>query len=279
MRPRHWIKNVLVFAAPLFAFSLDLDSLGRASLAFLAFCAASSGTYLINDIFDMEKDRRHPVKRFRPVASGALSVRGALLAASILVPAGALLAWRGAGLGVFWVILAYLFTQLFYNLSFKHVLILDVMTLASGFVLRAVAGGLAVSVPLSPWFLFCVAVLAFYVGLEKRKGELRRVHESGVNTRGILRQYSLEFLGQVETALMACILLSYALWTIQGAQSHWMMLSVPFVFYGILRYQYLSQRELVERPEDALFKDLPLLINLLLWILTCMAVLALQRPR
>ncbi len=278
LRPRQWIKNSFVFAAPLFAFALEPATLIPVGFAFAAFCLVSSGTYLVNDVFDQEKDRLHPLKRLRPIASGSLPLGTALLLAVVLVAGGLALAAWGAGWGALACVAAYLLAQALYNLSFKHVLILDVMTLASGFVLRAAAGGLAAAVPLSPWFLFCVAVLAFYLGLEKRKGELRRIQESGVNTRRILRQYSLEYMGQIETAVLSCILLGYALWAIQGTDNHWMMLTVPFVFYGILRYQYLSQQEVVERPEDALLSDVPLLINLLLWILTCFLILALNRP-
>ena len=166
--------------------------------------------------------------------------------------------------------------QLAYNLILKRVLILDIMSIASGFVLRAVAGGFAALVELSPWFLFCVALLAFYVGLQKRKSELTRMSDTGVTTRRVLTEYSISYLEKVETALLASILMTYALWTIQGAATTWTMLSVPFVFYGLLRYQYLSGQEIVERPEEVIFRDRPLFINLLLWGLTCFAILALH---
>ena len=131
-------------------------------------------------------------------------------------------------------------------------------------------------VELSPWFLFCVALLAFYVGLQKRKSELTRMSETSVITRRVLTEYSISYLEQVETALLASILMTYALWTIQGAPTTWTMLSVPFVFYGLLRYQYLSGQEIVERPEELIFRDRPLFINLLLWGLTCFVILALH---
>jgi 4-hydroxybenzoate polyprenyltransferase len=167
--------------------------------------------------------------------------------------------------------------QILYNLLFKHVLILDIMTLATGFVLRAVAGAATARVDLSPWFLFCVALLAFYIVLEKRKGELRRKDDSGITTRRILDSYSIPYLRQVETAVLAALLVGYALWTIQGAETAWMMLTVPFVLYGILRYQLLSEKEIVERPEDILFRDRPLLLNVFLWLISCFLILAFQR--
>lgn len=276
LRPIQWMKNLLVLAAPTFALATDLEVWRVVASTFVIFCFISSSTYLVNDLFDVEHDRRHPVKKNRPIASGALPFPVAVATAIFLFAVGVIWAFAiSLGLGL--VITSYLLAQLLYNLKFKHVLILDIMTLASGFVLRAVAGGVAARVPISPWFLFCVALLAFYIGLEKRKSELGRVLESGVNTRKILEEYTLEFLTQVETAVLACILLAYTLWTIQGASTEWMMLSVPFVLYGILRYQYLSQRHIVERPEEAVLQDLPLLINGILWGVTSVVILALNR--
>jgi len=150
------------------------------------------------------------------------------------------------------------------------------MALASGFVLRAVAGAVAAAVPMSPWFLFYVALLAFYVVLEKRKGELKRMNQTGITTRKILETYSIPYIEQIETATLASLLLGYTLWTIQGAASSWMMLTVPFVLYGILRYQFLSQKDVVERPEEALFQDKPLLVSVILWILASFTILALN---
>ena len=275
LRPRQWIKNLLVFAAPLFAFVTDADELLRVVGAFLSFCAVSSAVYLLNDWFDLEQDRLHPIKQRRPLASGQISTSASILVAILLGIAGLGLALRISNALVL-VLGAYILIQLAYNLILKRVLILDIMSLASGFVLRAVAGGFAALVELSPWFLFCVALLAFYVGLQKRKSELTRMSDTGVTTRRVLTEYSISYLEQVETALLASILMTYALWTIQGAPTAWIMLSVPFVFYGLLRYQYLSGQEMAERPEEVIFRDRPLFINLLLWGLTCFAILALH---
>lgn len=273
MRPMQWIKNLLVFAAPMFAFSLNLDSLLKASAAFAVFCAVSSASYLINDLFDRDQDRRHPVKRNRPLASGRLSAATAWAASLILAGAGIGLS-AVLGLQTSLVVAAYLMMQAAYNLALKHILIVDVMTLASGFVLRAVAGGVATQVRISPWFLFCVALVAFYIGLQKRKGELKRAESGQGATRKILKEYSISYLREIETAVLACILMGYTLWTIQAAETGWMMLSAPFVLYGILRYQYLSQHEIVERPEEVLLRDRPSLVNLIFWVLTCLGILA-----
>ncbi len=276
IRPVQWTKNFLVLAAPAFALATELEVWRAVGSTFVIFCSVSSATYLANDLFDVEQDRLHPVKKHRPIASGELPFSVALVAALFFLVGGVFWAFQ-VSVGLGYVVGGYLLAQLLYNIKFKHVLILDIMTLASGFVLRAVAGGFAGGVHISSWFLFCVALLAFYIGLEKRKSELKRVIESGVSTRKILQQYSLEFLTQIETALLACILLAYTLWTIQGATTEWMMLSVPFVLYGILRYQYLSQEQIVERPEEAIFSDFPLLMNGFLWGITTVLILALNR--
>ena len=275
LRPRQWIKNLLVFAAPLFAFVTDPQELLAVVGAFVSFCAVSSASYLLNDCFDLTSDRLHPVKQRRPLASGQISVSAAMLVAVSLAASGVWLAFS-ISKSLVLLIGTYVLIQLAYNLILKRVLILDIMSLASGFVLRAVAGGFAASVVLSPWFLFCVALLACYVGLQKRKSELARMENTGVTTRPVLAQYSIAYLEQVETALLASILMTYALWTIQGAPTAAMMLSVPFVFYGLLRYQYLSGQDIMERPEEAIFRDRPLFVNLLLWSVTCFAILALQ---
>ncbi len=273
MRPLQWVKNGLVFAAPLFAFAIQWEAVLKAVLAFFAFCMVASATYLINDLFDLAADRLHPVKRDRPLAAGRVSPAVARLAALLLMLGGVALSALLGGAMVA-VVAGYLVLQALYNFWLKHVLIVDVMAVATGFVLRAVAGGVAVGVRLSPWFLFCVALLAFYVGLQKRKSELKRRESDGGATRKILRDYSLSYVEEIETAILACILMTYALWTIQAAETEWMMLSIPFVLYGVLRYQYLSHEGVVERPEEALFGDKPLLANMILWVVTCFVILA-----
>lgn len=275
LRPLQWIKNGLVFAAPLFAFSLNPETSGDLLVTFLLFCAVSSGCYLLNDLQDIEFDRVHPLKRKRPVASGAVKPGTAAVTALLLVVAALLVSfsispWLTVTLS------AYVFLQALYNLSLKHVLVLDLMVLASGFVLRAIAGAVSGRVPMSPWFLFCVGLLSFYIALEKRKGELKRMEVSGILTRKILADYSVPYIQQIETAVLACLLVGYALWTIQGAETSWMMLTLPFVLYGLLRYQHLSQQDIVERPEEVIFKDLPLLVNVLLWIVCCILILGLN---
>jgi 4-hydroxybenzoate polyprenyltransferase len=275
-RPLQWVKNGLVFAAPMFAFSISFETFPPLLATFVLFCAVSSGVYLINDLCDVEADQLHPIKKDRPIPSGRLGVSTARVLALFLVVGSLACAWILAPT-VCAVLSAYVVIQLLYNFKLKHVLFLDLMALASGFVLRAVAGGVAGQVRLSSWFLFCVGLVSFYVALEKRKGELKRVNETGVTTRRVLEHYSIPYIQQIETATLACLLIGYALWTIQAAGTDWMMITLPFVLYGLLRYQYLSQEEIVERPEEALFRDRPLLINLLAWGIACILVLAAER--
>lgn len=276
LRPLQWVKNLLVFAAPVFAFAITVENAAKLAVSFVVFCAVASATYLANDLFDLEADRLHPIKRNRPLPSGRVRPLTARVLSTLLFVGGLTASWLVAP-GFALVVASYILIQAGYNLSFKNIVILDVMFLASGFVLRAVAGGVVAQVDISPWFLFCVALLAFFIGIEKRKGELQRMTASGVETRQILRQYSMPFLEKVETAMLAAILLAYALWTIQGARNHWMMLTVPFVLYGILRYLHLSGQDSVERPEELLFIDRPLLVNVVLWVVVCVVILWLSQ--
>lgn len=278
LRPRQWIKNLLVFAAPLFAYALDVRSFIPTFGAFVAFCAVSSAGYLINDLLDREEDRRHPVKRKRPIAAGDVPVSLAAATAAVFLVAGLGLGLR-IGPALTAILAAYLVNQLLYTLFLKRVLILDVMALAAGFLYRAVAGGLAAGVELSSWFLLCVALLSLYIGIEKRKAELIGSEQGGLPTRRILNAYSLPFLQQMEAVIMACALLTYSLWAIQAARSDWMLITLPFVIYGLFRFQHIASanRELGERPEEIFLTDRPTLINLVLWGLTCLLILKLEQ--
>jgi 4-hydroxybenzoate polyprenyltransferase len=263
LRPAQWIKNVVVFAAPLFALALGAGSLFRTLGALAVFCAASSAFYLVNDVLDREADRAHPVKRHRPVASGALPVPAALAVAGLLLAGGlaggALLApWLGA------VVAAYALVQVGYNAGLKREPVLDVMCIAGGFVLRALGGAAAARVPASGWFVLCVGLLAFFLGIEKRKAELRAA-QGDHSTRAVLDAYSLRWLERMESVVTASALMAYALWTLEGAGTPWMLATVPFVMYGIFRYQYLTEQGLGEAPERVLLRSPLLLLNVACW--------------
>jgi len=243
MRPHQWTKNLLVFAALVFAQRLTYGGdVLRAAVAFLCFCAASSATYLFNDVCDAENDRRHPLKRHRPVASGALPARMALLAALALgvVAVGGALALR---LPVGGIVAGYLALQLGYSLLLKHVVIVDVLCIAASFVLRAGAGAAAVEVEFSSWLLICTALLALFLALAKRRHELLLV-ENAHNHRRSLADYSPQMLDQMIAVVTASTLVAYCIYTIWpetvakfGTDS--LKYTIPFVLYGIFRYLYI----------------------------------------
>jgi decaprenyl-phosphate phosphoribosyltransferase len=293
MRPRQWTKNLVVFAAPLFAFSINLQSLLGSLLAFVLFCCASSGFYLINDIVDVESDRQHPVKCKRPIAAGLVNTRVATVMALGLLGGALILAWlRSPQLGT--AITAYALLQIAYNLRLKKMVILDIGAIATGFVLRAYAGAAATSIVLSSWFLMCTAMLALFLGIEKRKAELRLAKIKGNKPRSVLKYYSLSLLGRMENVVTTGTVVAYSLWSagpyLHGASTSWMLLTLPFVLYGIFRYQLLSDPEEIaiysdeiidergrsERPEEVLLKDLPILLTVVGWVFTCFGILLLK---
>jgi decaprenyl-phosphate phosphoribosyltransferase len=292
LRPRQWTKNVVVFAAPLFAFSVNWQSIFGSWLAFILFCCASSSFYLINDIVDVESDRRHPVKCKRPIASGLVSIPTAIAMAIILLGGALTIGWMyNTFLGL--ILLSYAVLQVAYNLKLKHTALLDIVAIAFGFVLRACSGGAATGITLSPWFLLCTAMLALFLGIEKRKAELRLSKIKGGKTRAVLHRYSLPLLTRMESTVTTGTLMSYALWSsgpiVQGASTSWMLLTLPFVLYGIFRYQLLSDPQQkshhnvdlerggrTERPEEILLKDFPILFTVISWIVAIFSILFLQ---
>ena len=292
LRPRQWTKNLIVFAASLFAFQINVQSLSGALLAFALFCCASSSFYLINDIADVKADRQHPVKCKRPIAAGLVSVPMAIAMAIGLLGSALVLGWlKAPALGV--TLLAYALLQVAYNLKLKRTVILDIVAIATGFVLRAAAGGAATGITLSPWFLVCTAMLALFLGVEKRKAELRLQAIKGGRTRASLQRYSPDLLARMENIAATGAITAYTLWSsgpkIGGASTSWMMLTLPFVLYGIFRYQLLSDPQEIarrtdslesggqtERPEEVLLKDRPMLLTVLGWVGVSFCILLLQ---
>ena len=294
LRPRQWTKNLIVFAAPLFAFIINLQSLLGSLLAFALFCGASSSFYLINDIVDVEADRQHPVKSQRPIASGLVSIPLATGMAVLLLGSVLTLSWlRNPRLGA--TITAYALLQVAYNLRLKRMVILDICAIATGFVLRALGGAAATGVVLSSWFLLCTAMLALFLGIEKRKAELRLAQLKGSKPRSVLKRYSLPMLTRMENVVTSSTVVTYALWSsgpyMRGASTSWMLLTLPFLLYGIFRYQLLSDPQEIslnsdtnieqggssERPEEVLLKDVPILLTVIGWGLTCFTILWLKK--
>lgn len=281
LRPKQWIKNLLLFAGVLFVQGQPrpdpVRDFSHAAAGFLLFCLLSGCTYLINDILDVEADRKHPKKRHRPIASGRLSVATAWGAALMGIPALLLASW-GLGSKFFAAALCYLVVTLAYSFRLKHVVLVDVLTLASLFVLRAAAGAFAIQVKTSEWLLLCTLLLALFLGLAKRRGELVALGQSPP-TRPILAEYTLPMLEQMITIVGASCVMSYTLYTFfsqAGQHRPYLMATIPFVIYGLFRYLYLSHRKgMGESPETVLIEDRPLLVNVLLWALVALLVMRL----
>ncbi len=276
LRPRQWLKNLLVFAGLVFAAKLgDAGRWLEALAAFGAYCAISSAAYLVNDLRDRADDRLHPVKRARPIARGELSPRGAVVLAVGLAAVAVALAGVLGLLSVAFL-LAFAGLQAAYTLSLKHVVLLDVLVIGSLFVIRAAAGAAAVDVRISPWLLLCTALLALFLGLAKRRGELVLVGAQHTPGRPVLEGYSLELVDQLVTIVAAATVIAYSLYTLTARDSKALLATVPFVIFGVFRYLLLVHRdEIGEEPEQVLLTDVPIILAVAGWIATAAAILAL----
>ena len=276
LRPRQWTKNLLLFAGIIFAAKLgDAWRWLDAVAAFGAYCATSSAAYLVNDVRDAPHDRSHPVKRMRPVARGELSERAAYtLAAVLLAAAVALVAPTGLVPVAF--LAAFVALQLAYTLNLKHVVLIDVMTIAALFVIRAAAGAAGVHVRISPWLLLCTALLALFLGLAKRRGELVLVGADATPGRPVLEGYSLALVDQLVSVVAACTVIAYSLYTFTARDSKALMATIPFVIFGVFRYLLLIHRQdLGEEPEEVLLRDTPILLCIAAWAVCAAVILAL----
>lgn len=282
LRPGQWTKNLILFPALIFGRRLaDVRAVGIACAAFLVFCALSGAVYLVNDVLDREQDRRHPFKARRPIASGELGPRAALLAALLL--AGLALGvsfWIGPAFGG--VAAAYLGLLVAYSAGLKHIVIVDVLTIAVGFVLRAVAGGAAIAVPISQWLLVCTILLALFLALSKRRHELVLLADQATGHRPILEEYNPYLLDQMIGVVTASTLIAYIFYAIspetaQRFGTTQLGLTIPFPLYGIFRYLYLvHQKEQGGSPAELLLNDRPLLVCVALWGLA--VILIIYRP-
>jgi 4-hydroxybenzoate polyprenyltransferase len=273
LRPAQWVKNLVVFAGLLFGKRLfEAAAVLDAVSAFAVFCVLSGVVYLVNDVADRESDRLHPLKARRSIASGALPVRVAVWAALVL-GAGGLTAAYLIGQAFVAVAAAYLLLQILYSASLKHIVIIDVLTIAIGFVLRAAAGALAVQVQISHWLLVCTILLALFIALAKRRHEIVLLAGSATSHRSILGEYSAYLLDQMIGVVTASTLIAYVFYTISPETqikfgTPWLGFTIPFPLYGIFRYLYLvHQREGGGSPADLLLTDRPLLTCVALWAL------------
>jgi 4-hydroxybenzoate polyprenyltransferase len=293
MRPRQWTKNLIVFMALLFSINAEWEAsepsewaplLGWSVLAFALFCLLSSADYLVNDVVDRESDALHPEKRRRPIAAGLLSPRAALVWAAALATVALATAFALSGpltwhLGA--VLAGYIALMLSYTFVLKHVVLMDMMAIGAGFVLRAMAGALAIDVPISPWLYVVTALGAGFLVIHKRRAELTLLEESAGNHRPILEEYSAGLLDQMASLVTASTLIAYGLYTFTAEnlpENNAMMLTIPFVLYGLLRYLYLvHQRHEGGSPEEVLLRDWPLIVDILLWVATAATVLVVYR--
>src|SRR5215475_12244513 len=275
LRLRQWTKNLLLFAGIIFAAQLsDFSRWVEALTAFVAYCAASSASYLVNDVRDAPHDRLHPVKRARPIARGELSPRVAELMAALLI-LGAVLLVAPLGIASILFLCTFFALQAAYTLTLKHVVLLDVMTIGGLFVVRAAAGAAAVEVRISPWLLLCTALLALFLALAKRRGELVLVGAGGTPGRPVLDGYSLELVDQLTGIVASGTVIAYAIYTVTAGHSRALLATVPFVVFGVFRYLLLMHRyDVGEEPEQVLLKDVPILLAVAGWIVTAAAILA-----
>src|SRR2546422_1218729 len=275
LRPRQWTTTLLLFAGLIFAAQLgDLARWGEALTAFAAYCAASSASYLVNDVRDAPHDRVHPIKRARPIARGELSPRLAEAIAALLLFSAVLLV-APLGLASILFLCTFFALQAGYTLALKHVVLLDVMTIGGLFVVRAAAGASAVEVRISPWLLLCTALLALFLALAKRRGELVLVGAEATPGRPVLEGYSLALVDQLVTVVAASTVISYCLYTFTARESKAMMVTIPFVVFGVFRYLLLMhRRDLGEEPEEVLLRDAPILLCIAGWATSAAIILA-----
>lgn len=282
LRPRQWLKNGLIFVALIFAFKLDdLDLALRALAAFAIFSLLSSAGYLVNDLLDLERDRLHPRKSRRPLASGQIRPGEAVALAALLVatcvPAAFALNQR-FGL----VAVAYLALTLAYSFKLKHVVLVDLFAIAGGFVLRAIAGAVVIDVPISPWLYVCTVLASLFLGLAKRRNELVLLERGAGSHRRILDEYTLGLLDQLITIVSAAAIMAYSLYTFSAENlppNHAMMATIPVVIYGIFRYLYLVYvKNQGGSPEEMLLSDRPLAAAAFGWIALSILILYVFRP-
>jgi 4-hydroxybenzoate polyprenyltransferase len=278
LRPRQWVKNLFVFAGLVFAQRLFTPSAWTALAAFVIFCGLSGAIYLLNDVADRDKDRLHPTKRERPVASGLLPVPAATVAGGLLVVVGlAAATWLSPPFAV--TALAYVALLTLYSVWLKHVVIVDVITVASGFVLRAVAGAVAIGVEISGWLLICTILIALFLALGKRRHEYLTLEGAAARHRPILAEYSAGLLDQMIAVVTASTVTAYALYTMSPetvAKFHTPLLpaTLPFVLYGIFRYLYLLYRQqLGGNPSELFLNDRALLVNTICWMVAVLLII------
>ncbi|MEO0097817.1 MAG: decaprenyl-phosphate phosphoribosyltransferase [candidate division WOR-3 bacterium] len=273
LRPHQWLKNILIFAGLVFAQKLfDISLFLKTVSAFFLFSFASGSLYILNDIKDYERDRLHPEKKKRPIANGLIKKEIAFILALLLLFFSLIFSYLLSS-SFFFVLIFYIILSIFYTLYLKDIVILDVIIVALGFLLRAWAGTVLINVSLSEWLFICTILLALFLALTKRKTEIEMLNEKAISHRKVLKDYSHNFIDQMISVATASSLIAYSIYTvapetINKFKTKNLVFTLPFVIYGIFRYLYLVyHRQFSENPDKAFIKDIPLLINIILWFI------------
>jgi len=280
IRPKQWIKNLFVFAPILFAGQLlNFPLLFQSIIAFFAFCGVSSSVYVLNDIIDVESDRAHKKKRYRPIAAGDVSVKQAKIIFVILLIITSLLCLKLNFLFILTIVF-YFINNLLYSFKIKNVVLLDVFSISAGFILRVIGGAVAIDVGVSSWMIITTIFISLFLGISKRRAELSGPNQENLEKqRKVLSDYDVVFVDQLNTVAATGTIISYALYTvsekaISSFHSDKLIYTTPFVIYGIFRYLYLlHQKNLGESPTQIVTKDIPIIINSLLWLLVCAVII------
>ncbi|MDF2502525.1 MULTISPECIES: decaprenyl-phosphate phosphoribosyltransferase [Clostridium] len=274
MRPKQWIKNFFVFAAMIFSGKFTSTYILIMNIfVFIMFCLISSSVYVLNDLVDVSKDRQHPQKKNRPIASGKVTKFQAILVEIILLAVVFIISYN-INLRLLAVFLIYFIMNVLYSFKLKNIIIVDVMIITFGFVLRVESGSILTNVQLSPWMILCTILISLFMALNKRKSEIITLKDKSGAHRKILDEYSVELIDNMLTIVTPSILIAYCLYTFSSIQSRTMMITIPFVLYGIFRYQYLMMKNNIGgKPEDVFQKDIPFLINIILWAVVVISII------
>ncbi len=277
LRPNHWVKNFFVIIPVIFSKKIgDLHTDFSVLMAFVLFCLASGSVYIFNDLLDVKNDSSHPIKSKRPLASGKITSTEATIEGATVLSVGLLGSFSlNYNFGI--VVLIYVTLNLLYTLYLKHIVIIDVLCIAAGFVLRVVAGGIIVEVPSSPWIIMSTLFIAMFLGFSKRRGELS-VNNAAPVTRPVLSSYNEHMIDQFLIISATGALMAYTLFTVSDYAfkrfgTHNLIYTTPFVIYGIFRYYYLIHSKRIENPTDILYSDLPMILNIFLWVATVLFII------
>lgn len=272
MRVKQYIKNLFVVAALIFSNKLlDSNAIYNTAIAFISFCLISSSVYVLNDIVDIEKDKLHPKKCKRPLASGAISKTSALILLLLLFMISISLSIL-VNINLTFILLLYLANNLLYSFKIKNIILLDVFSIAFGFILRVLAGSVSINVSLSNWIILCTFFLSLYLGLGKRKKEISTLKDNAGEHRKILKEYNDEIINQMMTVVLSSTIVCYALYSTSNPENPNMILTTIFVVYGVLRYNYIINTTDEGNPTDVVLKDRSLQINVLIWAISCLFI-------